>query len=244
MLIGVFSDIHANLPALQVILDFLKQKKVHFTLCCGDIVGYGPYPNECIELLSELGNFYCTAGNHDRAVLGKEDLRNFNYFAREAILWTRTIISGDSLHFLEKLQDKETGRDFVMVHASLRNPVSEYITTPQIYRESLKLQDKFILFNGHTHYPLCFEAKDHSIEMGEFVSGRKLELNKEARYMLNVGSVGQPRDSNPDACCLVFDTLEQSVILYRLEYPVKTVQDAMRRHGLPELLIERISRGL
>lgn len=246
MKIGVFSDIHSNLPALKRVIEFLESKKVDMFLCCGDIVGYGPYPNEVIRFLKGLKNFYSVYGNHDWAVLGLEDLNLLNENARMAILWTRDILTEESVEFLSNLEMKLVGHNFIAVHGSLIDPVQEYITGPDIYARSLTRQNRKILFVGHTHQPLYFTATSTGLITPEFfVPEKPLSIEEgDLRYLINVGSVGQPRDGSPLSSCAIYDTKERMITLYRIEYPVKEVQEKMREAGLPEFLIDRIAEGI
>jgi len=247
MKIGIFSDIHGNLPALNVVIDFLKKKEVNTFICCGDIVGYGPYPNEVIDVLENLENFYSVCGNHDWAVLGLEDLNRLNENARKAILWTKSVLTDDKREFLANLEMKLVGSNFIIVHGSLNDPLEEYVTGPDVYAKSLPKQNRRIVFSGHTHQPIYYTATSTGLITPRFfIPDSPVDISGEGdlRYLINVGSVGQPRDGNPFAACVIYDTKEKKVTLYRLEYPVKEVQEKMKEVGLPQFLIDRIGEGV
>ncbi|MBU3955202.1 metallophosphatase family protein [bacterium] len=242
MKIGIFSDIHANLPALEAVLDFLRDK-VEKYVCCGDIVGYGPYPNECVKKISSLDDIVCVAGNHDWAVLGLEDLTKFNDDARDAVKWTKAHLTPESSSFLMGLDYKIAGPDFIAVHGSLTDPLDQYVKTAEDYIPSMKKQDRNILFVGHSHQPLYFRGTGGSVDFGAFIPLKPVEIIRNSKYLINVGSVGQPRDGNPKAACVIYDVAEGSAVLHRVEYDVPSVQKAILDAGLPAALGERLGKG-
>ncbi|MEA2082225.1 MAG: metallophosphoesterase family protein [Elusimicrobiota bacterium] len=242
MKIGIFSDIHANLPALEAVLGFLKDS-VEKYVCCGDIVGYGPYPNECVKIISSLENVICVAGNHDWAVLGLEDLTKFNDEARDAIKWTKNQLTAEASSFLMGLDYKLAGPGFIAVHGSLIDPLDQYIKTAEDYLPSMRKQDRSILFVGHSHQPLYFRGTGGNVDFGAFIPLKPVEISPNSKYLINVGSVGQPRDGNPRACCVIYDDEKGEAVLHRIEYDVSSVQKAILDAGLPAALAERLGKG-
>jgi len=247
MKIGLISDIHANLPALRNVINFLKKKDVSSIICCGDIVGYGPYPNEVIEFLKGIESFYSVCGNHDWAVLGLVDLNVLNEDAKKAILWTRDVLNEEGFEYLSNLPTKLTGPNFIIVHGSLRDPIMEYITGPDVYVYSLVKQTKRILFVGHTHRPIYYIATSTGLITPSFFIPERpvsVETESDLRYLFNVGSVGQPRDGDPSSSCVIYDTKKREITLYRVPYDIEEVQKRMREVELPEFLIERLQEGI
>ncbi|PIV18543.1 MAG: metallophosphoesterase [Elusimicrobia bacterium CG03_land_8_20_14_0_80_50_18] len=242
MKIGIFSDIHGNLPAFEAVLTFLEGK-VEKYVCCGDIVGYGPYPNECVEKISELSDAICVAGNHDWAVLGLEDLSKFNDEARASLEWTKKKLSPASASFLMGLDYKLAGAHFIAVHGSLIDPLDQYVKTAEDYIPSMKKQDRNILFVGHSHQPLYFRGTGGSVDFGAFIPLKPVDIEAHSKYLINVGSVGQPRDGNPRAACVIYDEDAREAVLHRIEYDVPSVQKAVLDAGLPPDLAERLGKG-
>lgn len=243
MKIGIFSDVHSNLPALKAVLGFLEGK-VEKYVCCGDVIGYGPHPNRCIEMIQELKNISLVCGNHDRGGIGIKDIKEFSENAAAAIKWTMGKLTDSSRSFLGCLHPKITMDNFTVVHGSLIDPVNEYVVGVSDYMPSLMVQEKRIVFNGHTHRPLYFRAVEGVVSSGVFNPGSPVKISDDSKYLINVGSVGQPRDADPRAACAIYDTAAETVMLYRLEYDIKTVQDDMTASGLPRFLIARLGTGV
>lgn len=237
---ALISDIHSNLEALNVVLKEIEAEKVDRILCLGDLVGYGPEPNECIEKVRGITDLVL-AGNHDYAPVGKVNVFSFNYYARMAIEWTAQELAETFVDYLSNLPLKETVEDFVVVHATPKNPADwDYIMTLEDAIENFNYFQNQICFVGHSHIPLIL------IQMnGRCWVNRVAEVNieKNKRYIINIGSVGQPRDSNPKSCYGIFDTEKMIFQLKRIPYNVKITQEKMRRAGLPEYLIDRLAYG-
>jgi predicted phosphodiesterase len=255
----VISDIHGNLSALETVIadallvDFCGAKGFDSVWCLGDIVGYGPDPNACIELLGVWGDhLLCVAGNHDWAVLGRLPLEDFNSEAREAALWTRKQLSDQNRKDLEQLPSEPvTSGEYTITHASPRHPVWEYISSPFVARDNFAHFDTRFCWVGHTHVPMIYMCDGHGGEppgvpacrglspaVGELVS-----LGQQHRLVLNPGSVGQPRDNDPRASYVLLDT-ESNVIIYRrVSYPYELTQARMRAAQLPDRLIARLAYG-
>ncbi|MFH1956917.1 MAG: metallophosphoesterase family protein [bacterium] len=243
MKIGVFADIHANLPAFGKVIEFLKSKVGGF-VCCGDIVGYGPHPNECIEMLQGLQNTYIVCGNHDLAVIGAGDAGTFSEDAAAAVEWTMGKLTDSSRSFLSGLERKITVDNFTAVHGSLIDPIKQYVTGIPDYIPSLRAQEKGLVFNGHTHRPLYFRAAEETVSSGFFNPGSPVKISDGSKYFINAGAVGQPRDGDPRASCVIYDGDAGTVTLYRLEYDIKSTQNDMRKTDSPLFLIERLGAGV
>ncbi len=238
---AVISDVHGNLEALKTVLKDIKKKKITDILFLGDAVGYGPDPDECIAILnSECKTLL--AGNHDWAVLGLTDIDFFNPYAKAAILWTREKISKENLAILKtfliskEIEDKK----IFLVHSTPKEPKQwHYLLTLWDAEVNFHYFDNKICLLGHSHQPFIIERMP-SGEMSTYRNEAK--IGDTERYIINVGSVGQPRDGDPRACYAIID--DTSVKLYRVEYDIEKTQSKMRMYGLPLPLIERLSRGV
>lgn len=243
MRILLISDIHANLPALVAVLE--SAPAYDHIWCLGDLVGYGPHPNQCIEKLRNL-DALCLAGNHDWAALGKLDLGDFNPDARRAAEWTQRELSGANRDYLDGLEGRTgpEGQPFTLVHGSPRLPIWEYILTPQVAAANLEhFETTYCLF-GHTHLPMSFLQLDGRRVAGrELVEGDPVRLGSGRQY-LNPGSVGQPRDGDPRAAYAILDMEELTVMPCRVAYDIATTQADMTRAKLPPRLIARLIHGM
>jgi predicted phosphodiesterase len=240
---GIISDIHSNLPALEVVLSNLK-KEVDAFLCLGDIVGYGAQPNECCEIIRELKPIG-VAGNHDWGAVEKIPFHHFNPYAEEALLWTKNNLKSENRDFLSSLPKTHIDSLFTLVHGSLREPIEEYLlSTPQA-RDTFSLLTTQILFFGHTHIPTLFLQREGQLTVSAVVlsNGAKIEIKEGFRYLINPGSVGQPRDNIPLASAAIFDTSNLEVEIRRYEYPIELAQQGIISAGLPLILAERLSFG-
>ena len=241
----VISDVHANIHAFDAVLSRAADQ-FDKIWCLGDIVGYGPHPNECIQRLQEFDHV-CVAGNHDWAALDRLDLNDFNTDAQASTLWTQSQLTASSKAFLESLPEKHVEDGFTLVHGSPREPVWEYIMFPAIAKLQFGLFDTVICFVGHTHAPVIFSyyKSDNSPEVCEasvLPIEETLEVGQE-RQIINPGSVGQPRDGDPRAGYALLDTVVGTLTFYRIEYPIDEVQETMRNRDLPPRLIARLSYG-
>ena len=242
MTYGLISDIHANIEAFATVLAELAS--VDAFLCMGDIVGYGPDPVACVERLQALPNVSCIAGNHDLAAIGRYSLDWFNPFARAAIEWTSGQLTADARAYLESLQlTAQVGGAF-LVHGAYPNHM-DYITTASEAMETFESMPGSLCFIGHTHVTEYYRnrAGARFCDQTALWSGGTLPLDPELRYIVNPGSVGQPRDGNPSASFGIYDTDARQVEIRRLSYDVARVQKKMRRAGLPDYLIDRLPRG-
>ncbi len=244
MIYGVLSDVHSNFEAMKAVLNYFSDRKAQGYICCGDMVGYGPQPNECIEAVSKLENLFCVNGNHDLGVLGDISMKWFNSYAGAVIQSTIHELTAQSVEFLKKLPKFHEESGFTIVHGSPRNPSEEYLITGDQYlanAEHWKISPCFI---GHSHLPLFFSQKKTQFPRIQFFEPeRKLILEPDTRYMINPGSVGQPRDRDPRASCGIYDSQENSFEWIKLKYPVQKTQNLMWRKGIPQILIDRLSFG-
>lgn len=241
MRVLVFSDVHANLTALERAL--ADADEYDAVWCLGDLVGYGPDPNECIERIRHLPNLTCILGNHDAAVLGLIEIEAFNHEARRAIQWTKRELSEANLSFLRKLPERVVIGDVTLVHGSPRQPVWEYLLDSQTARYNFDFFDTSFCFVGHTHLPILF----HLNEVEPYPTGGYLPPNQAIqltpREIVNPGSVGQPRDRDPRAAYAIYDTETHIFEHRRVDYDIPAVQNRMRLIGLSLRHIERLALG-
>ena len=238
----VLSDIHSNLEAFQSVLD--DAGPVDEIWCLGDVVGYGPDPNACVELLRTRGHI-CIAGNHDWATLGKLDLRDFNPDAREANLWNRKQLTPENLAYLDALPETLVRGDFTLTHGSPRHPIWEYIIYPSTAEVNFQHFETAYCLAGHTHTPVIFRLQTGSETVAEALPPAldgAMALRGE-RLIINPGSVGQPRDGDPRASYALLDEEAMTIEHRRVAYPLETTQSKMTEHGLPLRLVLRLGYG-
>lgn len=242
MRLAVLSDIHSNLVALDAVLaDLATLPAVDEIWVCGDIVGYGPQPNEVIDRLRER-DARAVMGNHDGAAVGKVDTGWFNDAAAAAIVWTTEVLTPGSREYLSALPERRRDGELTAVHGSPREPVWEYMVSPAVAAANLgDFETRTCLF-GHTHFPVLYAATDGAVSRVNRSLGAASPL-PEGRLFLNPGSVGQPRDGNPDSSYLVLDLGAGSVEFRRVPYDIARTQELMREHRLPTWLVERLSHG-
>ncbi len=239
----IITDIHANLEAFEAVLGVAGEWDA--TLCLGDIVGYGPNPNECVARLRQLPNLATVIGNHDVAALGEMDLNAFNPLARAAAEWTRDVMSSETEQFLRNLGQVEEVGSVTLVHGSPRDPVWEYLDRLSQAPENFARFTTKLCFVGHTHVPRVFTQQTETKETDVFVPEpeQSLDLTQSARLIVNPGSVGQPRDGDPRAAYATYDSQADTFEFHRVEYPIQQTQKKMRADGLPEPLAERLAFG-
>lgn len=237
----IVSDIHSNLEALEAVLEERERSySDSHLICLGDIVGYGPSPNECIEMIFRHAE-YSFLGNHDSAVTGSTSPERFNSYAREAIQWTKNHISRDNLSRLRGMHLGLHFDDFLAIHASPSDPRSWiYVTSIYTAYKEFKSVDDRVIFIGHTHIPAVF-TMDSDVKM---TLPESIHLNTDKRYIINVGSVGQPRNGDPRACCALFDTEKMDVVYIKSEYDIDKAAKKIRDAGLPDFLSDRLKRGV
>ena len=242
MVYGLISDIHGSLEALEAVLAELKDCDAF--LCLGDLVGYGPDPEACIDRVRELPGLVCIAGNHDLAVVNRFDVTWFNDHAREAVFWTQRQLSSEHLAYLASLPLRARAADAELVHGSLPNEM-DYITTAWEAASCFEAMVGDLCFVGHTHVAEYYWQRDHSClpEQKALWSGGTVPLAEDLRYIVNPGGVGQPRDGNRAASCGLYNTESRSVEVRRVAYDVESVQAKMREARLPEYLASRLAKG-
>jgi diadenosine tetraphosphatase ApaH/serine/threonine PP2A family protein phosphatase len=240
MRVAVLSDIHANLPALDAVLAALGEVDAVWQL--GDVVGYGPHPDEVVARLREAGATG-VRGNHDVAALGFLDVEWFNSAARRAVEWTARRISPETRAWLAGLPERAELGEMTLVHGSPRDPTWEYIMTTPDAGASLAAFATPCCLHGHTHVPAAWRADDDGhVELLRPSDGSELALDAR-RVLLNPGSVGQPRDGDPRASFLVMDTEARRATWHRVAYPIATTQADIGAAGLPRWLADRLADG-
>jgi diadenosine tetraphosphatase ApaH/serine/threonine PP2A family protein phosphatase len=241
MRVAVVSDIHSNLVALEAVLAAIDDDAPDELWCLGDLVGYGPRPNECTRLMQERTRI-CLCGNHDLAVRGTLDLWEFSGDAGTAARWTRTVLNDESLAFLNSLQPSAKTDGVALFHGSARDPVWEYVLSGEAALMTLAVALEPIVLVGHSHVALQIQLQGDGLDGGLAAAGTELELAG-ARSVLNPGSVGQPRDGDPRAAYLLLDLDAQTATFRRVEYDIERTQAQMAEAGLPEALALRLAVG-
>jgi predicted phosphodiesterase len=245
MNIAIISDVHGNLPALEAVLADIDAAKPEEVWNLGDVVGYGAEPNECVELVRER----CTvslAGNHDLAVLDAIDVSTFSPAAAEAAQWTRAKLTEAAREFLASLHAADESHEVALYHASPRDHVWEYVLWPEQAGECIARQATRVALIGHSHIALCFRAAEggdpDATEGAQVSAGTKLDIG-DGRWLVNPGSVGQPRDGDPRAAWLELDTEGWIATYRRTEYEVERAAESISAAGLPEHLGKRLFVG-
>ena len=240
MRFGIVADIHANLAAFKAVL--ADMGSVDGLWCLGDLAGYGPDPNECIELLRQH-NHLCVAGNHDLAAIGRLDTRDFNPDAAAAIEWTSRELTERSRLYLAGLPERLIVEPFTLVHGSPRFPIWEYITHEGQAASNFEHFQTLACLVGHTHVPALYLLDGSGWVLGTVPGERDRFQVDQQRAIANPGGVGQPRDGDPRAAYAIYDTETRTVEWRRVSYPIEVTQLRMRGLGLPRRLIERLSYG-
>jgi predicted phosphodiesterase len=240
MRVAVISDVHANYRALEAVLDEIDAERVDEVWCLGDTVGYGPLPNECCEAVAARAD-HCLVGNHDLVALGQLTVNDFNDEAATAAVWTSEVLTGASRSFLEGLRPAGALAGVELFHASARDPVWEYVLTEEAASATLELSKAPLVLVGHSHVALALVEDGDRVAGGVAQAGTEIGL--EGRWLLNPGSVGQPRDGDPRAAWLLLDLDGRSAAFRRVAYPIERTQAEMRERGLPGGLAARLVRG-
>jgi predicted phosphodiesterase len=243
MRIAIIADIHANLEALQAVLERIHALKVDEIVCLGDIVGYNANPNECVDSLRKE-KILSVLGNHDACASGLEEPYRFNALAQRALFWTREHLTEENRSFLLDLPREKRAHDYFLFHGSIHN-TNRYILSRDVIEDNFQslagLPGALNLgFFGHTHLRTALCDYQGSISMRKSL---ELTLSPDKLYLINPGSVGQPRDGDPRAAFLVYDSTNQFIIFHRVEYDIRKCQDKVIRAGLPPQLAERLSEG-
>jgi putative phosphoesterase len=244
MEIGVISDIHGNLPALERVLEVFEQRNVKTIICCGDIIGYGPYPNECAALVKNQ-KMIAVRGNHDTRITDDSELDEFSAHARRAALWTRDQLSPEIKEFLMRLPLPGHLDALEITHASFRDPLWEYIIDRRVAYYNFQACGAAVAFFGHSHIPTVFRWNEGDVLGGRVVEDFELIVAASERYLFNPGSVGQPRDGDWRASCALVsqEKYPWKIEFLRIEYPVEETRKAMQRAGLPAPLYDRLLVG-
>jgi len=237
---AIISDIHSNLQALQEVLSLIDRLAVDRIICLGDIVGYGGDPALCIELVRQKC-FQVILGNHDAAAVGLTSVAYFNPVAREAALWTGRVLTPREKSYLSGLPLKDDFGEFEIVHSTPDDPALwRYLFTEEEAGPLFDCFSRQLLFYGHTHFPMVFES---SLKEVLFHEPEDFTLDSQIRYIVNVGSVGQPRDGDPRAAFALFDSGRNEVTFHRQPYDIAAAQRRILENGLPQILAARLAYG-
>ena len=244
MRVAVLTDIHSNLPALEAVLGAIDEAGIERRWCLGDLVGYGAQPDECAKLVSE-GCELSLVGNHDLAVTAEISTDVFSASAAAAVEWTRANADASTIEYLKSLRPENTEQEVGLYHASPRDPVWEYVLAVDQARECIAEQSARVCLIGHSHVALWFSdgpGAPGADGGGQAEGGKEIDLSS-GRWLLNPGSVGQPRDGDPRAAWLELDTEEWKATYHRVQYDIESASTAIREAGLPELLADRLFVG-
>jgi predicted phosphodiesterase len=248
MRLALISDIHSNLPALEAVLADAEAGGVDQVWCLGDVVGYGAQPNECAALVQAQCQV-CLVGNHDLAALEELDISTFSPAAAAAVRWTREAMSDGTREFLAGLEPSDETREIGLYHASPRDPIWEYVLWPDQAAQCIRVQAKRVSFVGHSHVALFFAlaegraAGEIEVARGaQAAAGTSLDVRR-GRWLVNPGSVGQPRDGDPRAAWLELDTEAWQASFHRVAYDIDRAANAIVVAELPEHLARRLYVG-
>jgi predicted phosphodiesterase len=242
MRVAVISDIHANLHALEAVLADVETEAPDEIWCLGDVVGYGPRPNECADIVRERSAIVLV-GNHDLAAIGKLDTADFGPLAAESAQWTERALGNGQAAWLRSLEPAAVREGLELYHASARDPVWEYVLSEQTALENMLVTSAPIVLVGHSHVALALSWDGATIEGGLARAGTECDTSS-GRFLLNPGSVGQPRDGDARAAWLLIDIATERAAFRRIPYPIEETQAEMRAAGLPEDLATRLERGV
>lgn len=241
---GVLGDIHANLSALAAVLQRCEEEGVDRLISVGDVVGYGAAPQECIAILRER-DAVVVKGNHDAACVGELDDRCFNNYAREAVQWTRTVLNARERLWLQSLPMTVTLEHCEVSHGSLARPEDyNYVQSIVDADPSLEIMERPVCFVGHTHVPIALIRPKSRPGRTGYTYETEIDLQDCYRVLLNVGSVGQPRDEDPRTAYAIYDSDQQMAWINRIEYDIEREAHRIRSAGLPRMLAERLFLGL
>jgi predicted phosphodiesterase len=236
---AIISDIHANLEALNTTLQKIDNLGADKIICLGDTVGYGANPNECLETIREK-KIDSIMGNHDVVACGKKEPDNFNPVARDAALWTRHVLTQENREFLYHLPERREFEDFLIVHGAISDPDLYIFSTDDAMFEFKLMKKQAVCFFGHTHVRTYYVFQDDAITC---LFDYEINIEPKAKYLINPGSVGQPRDRDPRASFLIYDTGKGIVKFTRLEYDLSLAQKKIIEVGLDRRLADRLSLG-
>lgn len=241
---GVLGDIHSNVSALRAVLERFRAHRVDRVLSVGDVVGYGGAPSECIEILREVGA-RVVKGNHDAACVHEMDLAYFNTYARAAVVWTRTQLSHEDSTWLARLPLALDLEDCSLAHGTYHRPERfDYVQGESDADASLDRLPTPVCFVGHSHVPIALVRLEDDPLRTARAEGAEIDLSDVRRALINVGSVGQPRDDDPRAAYAIFDSEEQRVVIERVRYDIELEARRIRAAGLPPVLADRLFHGV
>jgi predicted phosphodiesterase len=242
MRIAIVSDIHGNKQAFEAVLDAIEASDCQEIWCLGDLVGYGADPNACVELARENAAI-CLAGNHDLGVLGVLPLEQFSRGAALAAQWTRDTINGHAREYLESLEPEKLDEEVGLYHASPRDPVWEYVLSPLQAELCFDVQPHRVCLIGHSHVALSFSRREGEAATGETRGADDEVALEQGEWLINPGSVGQPRDGDPRSAWLELDFDQRRAVYRRVEYDIGRAAAAIRAAHLPDSLAERLAYG-
>lgn len=238
----IISDIHANITALTAVLkDAQPYERVW---CLGDVIGYGPDPNECIEIIQSLPRLVCVKGNHDAAILGEIDTNSFNYDARASLEWLESKLSFENRRWLSSLPERVVDEDVTFVHGSPRNPIWEYVMDVGVAEANLAAFETQICLIGHSHVPSIFlkgDEGENGVRLFDMITNQTFTIMNKA--IINPGSVGQPRDYDPRSSYIIYDDVKTLWTHHRVAYNIKKVQERILSAGLPTRHASRLEVG-
>lgn len=241
---GILGDIHSNLSALEAVLGEMSKEGIDRYIQVGDLVGYGAEPVAVMDKVLELKPIV-VAGNHDLASIQRLDIQYFNNYAREAILWTRKTLPRKYSQFIADLKLVESEDDVTVVHGALFHPEEfDYIQTTIDARNTIDLMTTRLCFVGHSHIPVAFLQKKSEPEKIAYTFDYEIDLKGWDRILVNVGSIGQPRDENPKAAFAVYDTDRDKVWIKRVAYDIEKEAAKILKAGLPRVLADRLRLGV
>jgi len=239
--VAVISDVHANVHALEAVLAAIDADAPDELWCIGDLVGYGARPNECCEIIEARADI-CLGGNHDLAVRGTIDLTEFSGDAAVAARWTRGVLAADARAYLDTLEPQGERRGVGLYHGSPRDPVWEYVLSDEAAVAAIMLSDYPLTLVGHSHVALQVSLDEHALDGGLAPDGTVLDFTTR-KWLLNPGSVGQPRDGDPRAAYLTLELDDQRAAFHRVDYDIEATQAEIRAAGLPDALADRLAIG-
>jgi diadenosine tetraphosphatase ApaH/serine/threonine PP2A family protein phosphatase len=240
--VAVIADIHANLAALEAVLDAVAETGAEETWCLGDVVGYGAEPDGCAELVRERCSV-CLAGNHDLAVLGSLDVSDFSEAAAAAVGWTRENARAETLEALRDLSPQGERAGIALFHASPRDAIWEYVLSVDQADACMDVQQTPLALIGHSHVALFFtRVADGDVRAAQAADGARVDA-ADGEWLINPGSVGQPRDGDPRAAWLELDTESAGVVFHRTPYDIERAAASITSAGLPQQLADRLFVG-
>jgi len=241
----IFSDIHSNIESFNKLLLMKESKTIDKYLFLGDLVGYGADPNETISLFRSMKNAFSIRGNHDKVIASLESSSLFNPVAAFSAEWSKVQLSDNNREFLKNLKKGPLIIDHFLTicHGSTFDE-DYYVFSVFEAIESMKFMKTSIGFFGHTHFPVIYYQRNNKVNAIPLVSNKKIKLDPNTKYLINPGSIGQPRDKNPQASFIIYDSDKREITFSRYEYNIKKAQKKIRAAGLPELLASRLESGV